>query len=46
MVLQHPGDGHRMLRVFLGYDCQVADLEFVVRSEILEGVLVVLGNLI
>jgi hypothetical protein len=35
-----------MFRVLLGYDGQVADLKSVVRGEVLQGVLVVLGDLV
>jgi hypothetical protein len=35
-----------MLGVLLGYNGQVADLESVIASEILQGTLVVLGDLV
>ena len=35
-----------MLRVFFGYDGQVADLKTIVGGKVLQGVLVVLGDLV
>jgi len=35
-----------MLRVLLGYDGQVADLKSVIGGEVLQGVFVVLGDLV
>lgn len=46
MILQDPGDGHRMFRILFGYDGQIADLEPVVGGEIFQGVLVVLGHFV
>jgi hypothetical protein len=46
MVLRDPGDSLCIFRVLLGNNGQIADLGGIVRNQVLEGALVILGDLI
>lgn len=46
VILQDPRYGHRMLRILLGDDGQVADLKSIVGGEVFQVVLVVFGDLL